>query len=404
MTSTSTSTEFVPLMEVEGSADGGEPALTAEELDCPVMTASDDQLHEDLEYWVEGVILVIVAAFGVFGNFLASLILGRQAMRNSFNMLLIALALVDATYLVGSILKSMRERFKVISYAHIVLVPTFLHPLQSIAMTASILLTVAIALERFVAVHYPMRYRDAMNDPSALRCRVASYLVPVFAITLLFNVTKFFELELSFPPPSPTPGAVEPDGPGVSIDVTQFRKDPRYAISFNWFRFISNGIVPLILLAIFNAQIYHDIRKRRIAKTAKSSHVRNGIPRNGGRGAARGSERALIAPEPSTTVICTRTNPGATLDCGRDPVTKSRRRRIAILATKQANGGGDDAEQATVGTSGGDQVNQIAAEPDDDETALMLQVESGSPNKQPNGGSVNLEDSPKGNLKSGKSK
>lgn len=38
-----------------------------------------------------------------------------------------------------------------------------------IAMTGSILMTVAIALERYVAVHYPINYSQAMNDSKALR-------------------------------------------------------------------------------------------------------------------------------------------------------------------------------------------------------------------------------------------
>ena len=45
-----------------------------------------------------------------------------------------------------------------------------------------------------------------------------------------------------------------------SFHVTEFRKDPTYSIPYNWFRFISLGILPFVLLVFFNLQIYVDIR------------------------------------------------------------------------------------------------------------------------------------------------
>ena len=44
-------------------------------------------------------------------------------MRNSFNLLLIALSLFDTCYLVGSILESMRKSFEVHSEWHTLLFP-----------------------------------------------------------------------------------------------------------------------------------------------------------------------------------------------------------------------------------------------------------------------------------------
>ena len=76
---------------------------TAEEgeLVCPDLTESDNHLKKEVAYWLEGVFLVVVAFLGIVGNFLASLILARKEMRNSFNMLLVALAFFDTTYLVS---------------------------------------------------------------------------------------------------------------------------------------------------------------------------------------------------------------------------------------------------------------------------------------------------------------
>jgi hypothetical protein len=59
-------------------------------------------------------------------------------------------------------------------------------------------MTVAIALERYVAVHYPINYSQAMNDSRELKKRMCKYLVPVVALSILMNVTKFFEIELVY--------------------------------------------------------------------------------------------------------------------------------------------------------------------------------------------------------------
>ena len=44
---------------------------------------------------------------------------------------------------------------------------------------------------------------------------------------------------------------------------TELRRDINYSIYFNWFRFVSLGIVPFALLVLFNAKIYVALRKRK---------------------------------------------------------------------------------------------------------------------------------------------
>ena len=78
-------------------------------------------------------------------------------MRNSFNFLLIALIVMDSCFLLGSIFESLRKNY-LATHLHIILFPHLLYPLLSIAVTASIYMTVAIATERYIAVHYPIDY------------------------------------------------------------------------------------------------------------------------------------------------------------------------------------------------------------------------------------------------------
>ena len=41
---------------------------------------------------------------------------------------------------------------------------------------------------------------QSMNDPRALRNRVLKYLIPVFIICIVFNITKFFEIDVKYIP------------------------------------------------------------------------------------------------------------------------------------------------------------------------------------------------------------
>ena len=80
-------------------------------------------------------------------------------MRNSFNFLLISLLCFDSWYLFGAILDSIRKKYfgeVLLTDVHTILFPYLLYPAMSIFMSASIFMTVAIALERYIAVHYPI--------------------------------------------------------------------------------------------------------------------------------------------------------------------------------------------------------------------------------------------------------
>ena len=80
-------------------------------------------------------------------------------MKNSFNYLLCGLLCFDSWYLFGSILETIRKGYlgrALSSDAHTILFPYLLYPAQSVSMSASIFMTVGIALERYIAVHYPI--------------------------------------------------------------------------------------------------------------------------------------------------------------------------------------------------------------------------------------------------------
>ena len=256
--------------------------LSVEVLDCPVYEKSDELFLETFAFWVEGVLQTVFAILGILGNIIASLIITRKEMRNSFNLLLVSLACFDSTYLFGSILESFRKNFHLTSETHIVLFPYLLYPLNQMAISGSIFMTVAIAWERYIAVHYPLDYNQAMNDSNAIRKRLVKYVGPVFVLAVLFNVVKFFEAkiiytaviqnhsgELILPSLGNSSNVTVANTTWTSVDyvaelhVAELRTHPAYSAYHNWSRLIILGIIPFVLLVFFNTKIYRDISERR---------------------------------------------------------------------------------------------------------------------------------------------
>ena len=109
----------------------------------------DDYVIVQSAYWFEGVLVCVVGAAGLVGNTVSGLVLSGRTMRNSFNLLLIALAVYDNLYLASAMLEGMRKRLLTEpAYLHVLFFPWFLYPLMMMSMTGSILMTVAIAVER----------------------------------------------------------------------------------------------------------------------------------------------------------------------------------------------------------------------------------------------------------------
>lgn len=133
-------------------------------LNCPDYSDQGEEILSELSFWMEGILQTSVAICGLFCNIVSTIVLADREMQNSFNLLLIALSVFDIGYLLGSILESFRKSFNLVTALHTSLFPCFLYPGQMIMMTASIFMTVAIAMERYAAVHYPLDYNQVILE------------------------------------------------------------------------------------------------------------------------------------------------------------------------------------------------------------------------------------------------
>ena len=92
------------------------------------------------------------------------------------------------------------------SNALALLLPYFTFPAIHIASTASTIMTVALAHERYLAVQAPIVYSQMLRRASAQRRRLAMHVLPVLLFAVFFNMPTFWCVEnicLRFGQPTP---------------------------------------------------------------------------------------------------------------------------------------------------------------------------------------------------------
>ena len=78
---------------------------------CPIYSDNDRIMTDHMAFWLDGVIKSIVAFIGVISNIFAGYVLIQPKMKNSFNLCLVALNVIDTVFLVGCILESFKMRY-----------------------------------------------------------------------------------------------------------------------------------------------------------------------------------------------------------------------------------------------------------------------------------------------------
>ena len=133
---------------------------------------------------------------------------------------------------------------------------------------------------RYIAVHYPLDYSQAMHEANALTIRILKYVSAVVAITCLFTFTKFLEGKVVWIARNDTITNTTVWEP--QIDATTLRTNPWYTIYYNWSRLLVLGVIPFVMLVYLNAQIFKDIKARskrrfntKAQNTTSQSQVQN---------------------------------------------------------------------------------------------------------------------------------
>eukprot|EP00095_Tigriopus_kingsejongensis_P005175 maker-scaffold237_size242172-snap-gene-1.31 protein:Tk05175 transcript:maker-scaffold237_size242172-snap-gene-1.31-mRNA-1 annotation:"fmrfamide receptor" len=162
-----------------------DPNATAAQPDL----AENEAFYDNIFQWVtEGLLIFIVGIIGLVGNGISIWTFSRQRVHRIFHNLLLVLAIFDILYVVCSIhLFSLRIFWP--DYDQMVRIPSLpvVIPFAQIGLMGSTYCTVALALERFLAVCYPFLPRRHVYS-------TRTFVIPVVVFTILYNVPKFFEL------------------------------------------------------------------------------------------------------------------------------------------------------------------------------------------------------------------
>ena len=225
------------------------------------------------DFVVPGILLNVIGLLGLIGNTLSIIVLSRPQMRQSINCILIGLASFDSILLVTSILMlGLPAIFDFLSQAKVqsnglydppgfdlfhfyftkvfpFITPT-VYSIGMIVQTGSVYLTIAVTLERFVAVCLPFRSRSLCTYG---RARYGVILVALFAI--VYNLPRFWEIkwQTSYP--------YGPNIPITEVVTTELRRNHYYiSIYYTWAYLIFMFFIPFACLAIFNLLIYRQVR------------------------------------------------------------------------------------------------------------------------------------------------
>ena len=225
------------------------------------------------DFVVPGILLNVIGLLGLIGNTLSIIVLSRPQMRQSINCILIGLASFDSILIVTSILMlglpaifdflSIQSSenyhapgFDMFHFYFTKVFPFITPTVYSIGMivqTGSVYLTIAVTLERFVAVCLPFRSRSLCTYG---RARYGVILVTLFAI--IYNLPRFWEIKWKTTYPY---GMNHTEYSFTEVIPTELRNNRWYlSVYYTWSYLIFMFFIPFSCLAIFNLLIYRQVR------------------------------------------------------------------------------------------------------------------------------------------------
>ncbi|EYC08671.1 hypothetical protein Y032_0065g3677 [Ancylostoma ceylanicum] len=216
--------------------------------------------HDYLEvkFFLISIVGSLIGLFGLFGNASTALILTRPSMRNPNNLFLTALAVFDSCLLITAFFIYAMEYIIEYTQAFDLYVAwltylRFAFALSHISQTGSVYITVSVTIERYLAVCHPRRSKQMCNSGGA-----AWTILGVTTFAVLFNATKFFELEVTINP-------ICPDGKNWQSYIllpSVMAANPLYQQVYAlWLTNIVMVFLPFITLLVLNAYIAYTIRK-----------------------------------------------------------------------------------------------------------------------------------------------
>ena len=235
-----------------------------------------------LEFWVRYFYGILSKQPGedipfIAGNLFSIFVLSKPKLQDCFHRLLLTLACFDTIYIIIGGINYTFKSFEVSSDAYTISFPYIIYPITNISLCGTIFMTVAISIERFLGICYPLHL------PPQNR-KAWYYIIPVTLLSILVNLPKFFEAHiewlkedvtilkmnmsdisllnlLSDSDEANTPNGTHYDHIPI-LKATDIRTDSNYIKFYvTYCRMFFTVIIPFIALLTINLRIIADLNK-----------------------------------------------------------------------------------------------------------------------------------------------
>jgi len=236
---------------------------------------SFDETVRNYKYYCDGLLVSIIGCLGIMGNLFSIFVLSKPKLQDCFHRLLLTLACFDTIYIIIGGLNYTFKSFEVSSDAYTISFPFIIYPITNISLCGTIFMTVAISIERFLGICYPLHL------PPQNR-KAWYYVIPVTLLSIVVNLPKFFEADIEWLKEdvsiltmnmsdisllslsdfeANTPHGTHYDYLPI-LRPTDIRKDSNYIKFYvTYCRMFFTVIIPFIALLTINLKIIADLNK-----------------------------------------------------------------------------------------------------------------------------------------------
>jgi len=223
--------------------------------------------------------MLSVSVVGLVLNCTSVVVFSRQSRHRTFHLLLLTLAIVDSVYLVCLV-----TTFSLPIVSEVYFRELFVHiapwslPIAQVSQMASVYLTMALTLERYLVVCKPFKYIQLESITMFFKLAASAIL-----FATVFNVPHFFHHYTDVKLENKTTGNITEEVLRPCIGTAEIRKNPLYIkIYVAWLNLIFSVIIPFLSLFFLNFHICRILMQQ------------NGILRRTGENSLRRRERRLV--------------------------------------------------------------------------------------------------------------
>ncbi|CAL8143759.1 unnamed protein product [Orchesella dallaii] len=212
------------------------------------------------QFIVNGLGISIVAVLGIFGNILSAVVLSRPQMKSSVTCLLLGLTFCDTLLISVSILVFSMPFLNLYVHSPFLwkyenvyfrLWVPYLYPISITAQTGSVYLTLAVTIERYIAVCHSLKARSICTWRRARIC-----VATVFLFSIVYNLPRWWEV-IAIPVCDPVNNMTI-----YMNEKSAMRDDPTYVtVYITWAYLVVMYLIPFSGLVVFNLAIYRQVRK-----------------------------------------------------------------------------------------------------------------------------------------------